>query len=321
MAEAIGSLRAELGLAVARFEKDMGRAVKAVRSGSSRMKRAFGGARAASLKFAKSLFSMRTAAVAAAGTAGLFFLVKRAIDAADAIAKTADVIGISTKALQEYRFAAGLVGSSNEALDKGFKQLSKNIGELRAGTGSLTTLLKRTNPALLETLRAAENNTIAFDAFFEALAKTGSAADRTALAAAALGGRIGKDLVLLVKDGTKGLNEMRKEAQRLGLVLDEEMARQAEIAQDKLSILAQVLSVNLTRALLGLTPLIITVATKLGELAAKAKGIIESFLPASLVGSDELRKRAAVFREEIKKIEVEFRALEPNHPPRPVWRF
>lgn len=66
---------------------------------------------------AKRMFSLRGIIGTLVGGAGLGLLVKKSIDFADNIAKTADVAGITTKALQEYRFAADLAGVSTEQLD------------------------------------------------------------------------------------------------------------------------------------------------------------------------------------------------------------
>ncbi len=61
--------------------------------------------------------------------------LRRAIDFADEIAKTADRIGIATDALQELRFATDLAGVSQANLDSALEAFSKRLGETRAGTG------------------------------------------------------------------------------------------------------------------------------------------------------------------------------------------
>ncbi len=126
------------------------RSVKKIDRAAGRASRGLGtlGDRASSLRRNMRLLGGVVAAVAAAG--GLALLVKRSIDAADSIAKTADAIGISTDALQELRFAADLSGVSVESLDKALKFATKATGELRTRTSSeLTTALKDFDAQLL----------------------------------------------------------------------------------------------------------------------------------------------------------------------------
>ena len=104
------------------------RSIKKIDRASNKASRGLGtlSDRASALRRHMRLLGGVVAGVAAAGSLAL--LVKRSIDAADAIAKTADAIGISTDALQELRFAADLSGVSVESLDKALKFATKAIG-------------------------------------------------------------------------------------------------------------------------------------------------------------------------------------------------
>ena len=80
---------------------------------------------------------LKVGAAAVALGAGLVVATKKALEFADGIAKTADKVGLSTDALQKYRFAADLAGVSNGELDKAFDKLNKSIGEtISDGTGA-----------------------------------------------------------------------------------------------------------------------------------------------------------------------------------------
>ena len=189
-----------------------------------------------------------TAAVGAAG--GLAFLVKRSIDAADSIAKTADAIGISTDALQELRFAADLSGVSVESLDKALKFATKAIGELRTRTSSeLTTALKDFDAQLLRNIRSAGSVEEAINLVFRRMGEMEDATKKAALAKSVFG-RAGIDLVNIVRGEAGALEEMRQHARDLGIVLDEELLRNAEKTKDQLTVLGTVLSANLNKAVL-----------------------------------------------------------------------
>ena len=59
-----------------------------------------------------------------AGAAGLGVIVKKNLEFADAIGKTADRIGIATDALQKYRYIAERSGVETSSLDKGLEALA-----------------------------------------------------------------------------------------------------------------------------------------------------------------------------------------------------
>jgi len=203
------------------------------------------------------------AVVAMAGAAGFALLSNRAIKAGDAIAKTSDRIGISTDTLQEYRHAADLAGVSTEQLDSGFEAFTKRLGEARAGTGTMTTLIQKMDAEFLKTIVAAKSSDDALGLMLAKIGSLSNQADKAALSAAAFGRSAGVGMTLLVKDGTAALEGMRKEARDLGLVIEEHLLRQAEETTDKLSIMASVIDAQTNTALLALAPLIADIAVNM----------------------------------------------------------
>ena len=212
----------------------------------------------------KSVFSLKGALVGAFGVAGVVSIArfgKAAIEAADKIAKTADAVGITTDALQEYRHAAELSGVETAKMDKAIMDFGKRMGEMRADTGALTTFLKKHDTALLSTLKNTDNVTDGLKILFNALAKVKSQVDKDALAFAAFG-RSGTAMTVMVKNGTEGLQRMREEARRLGLIISEDMLRGAEAANDQLTRMQKIIGVQLTNAILKLSPQIVALSQK-----------------------------------------------------------
>ncbi len=195
---------------------------------------------------ARRFLAFQAALAAVAGAAGLTLLVKRSIDAADAIAKTADKIGISTDALQEYRFAADLAGVSQGQLDQGLAAFTKRLGELRQGTGALYTRLKDMDSAFMSNVASAKSVSEALDLIFRKARGMKDAADRAALMATAFGRTAGIDMTNMID----GVDEAIQKARELGLVIREDLLRNAEDTKDKLSILGKVLSTKLATAIL-----------------------------------------------------------------------
>lgn len=214
--------------------------------------------------FTKSVFSMRGALVAVAGAGAMGVFVKKSLEAADAIGKAADVIGISTDALQEYRHAARIAGVSTELMDNSFKAFSKRVGEARNETGALVTFLKKFDEQLLKNIQSSGSTEEALNLFMDRMGKTANQTDRAALAAAAFS-RSGLVLTNMVKDGAAGLEKMRREARDLGIVMDEQLIRQSEKANDEIEKLTRVLKVQFMSAAVGLAPEIAKIAKSMTD--------------------------------------------------------
>ncbi len=198
-------------------------------------------------------------------SAGVFAkMAKDAANTADEIRKMSSRVGITTDALQEMRFAFGLAGVEGDVLTKGLLNFSKALGEARAGTGALTTFLRKSDEALLGQLTSARNTTHALDIFFKALGRTKNQSDKMALSSAALG-RAGKLITTAFENGADAFEKAREEAHRLGLIIDKELLENAEAMNDQLSIVSQVISVQLTKAFLELAPSIQSAAKALTD--------------------------------------------------------
>jgi hypothetical protein len=256
----IGTISADLTANSASFTKNINKAEKSLKSSSTKMNRFLGNVnrgfartKGAVSGLAGSLLNLPAGVGVAAGAAGLGLLIKSSIEAADAIAKTSDSIGISTSKLQEYRFAASQSGVSTEAFDKAMQGFAKRVGEAQAGTGSLITVLKKVDPSLLANIQNAKSTDEAYRLMTEAIANTEDATLKAALANAAFG-RTGVEMVNLMNQGVAGLDSFSAKARELGLVIDESLLRNSEKANDQLDILSRVLSTKVTAAVVELAP-------------------------------------------------------------------
>jgi hypothetical protein len=151
----IGQIRVDLSANSASFSRDMKKASAAVRSNSAKINKSLGTMERGFLKvqrsasnMAKGMFSLRTALGVVAGTGGLGLLVKNSIEAADSIGKTADKLGITTSALQEYRFAASQSGVETKTLDMALQRFTRRVGEAAQEKGELKDTLKQYNIAV-----------------------------------------------------------------------------------------------------------------------------------------------------------------------------
>lgn len=152
--------------------------------------------------------------VAAVGAAaGLARLVSQTAKANDELAKSSRRAGITAQTYAELRHAFGLAGVESAQFDKAIVKFTRSLGEARAGIGPLTTLLKKTSPALLAQLKATKSNEEALNLFILAMGALEDPSKRAALAAAGFG-RAGQQMTLILEKGVEGLREARREFRR-----------------------------------------------------------------------------------------------------------
>jgi len=239
--------------------KDLtGKAFKNVQGRVGRLRKSFAGLTSAT--------GYLKAAFAGLAAAGIGHIIKSSLDAADAIGKTADVIGITTDALQEYRHVANLSGVDTGLMEGSLSAFAKRVGEARQKTGALTTFLKKFDEQLLDNIKNSKSTDDALKLVFDRMGRTATATDRAALASAAFS-RAGVKMVNFVKDGADGLARMRQEARDLGLVMNQDLIRASEKANDELEKLGKLLKIELTTAIVQFAP----------EIKNLAEGMINAF--------------------------------------------
>lgn len=241
------------------------------------------------------IFSFQGAIATLAGTGGIGLLLKSSLDTADAIGKTADRIGISTGALQEYRYAAGLSGVETSKLDGGIQKFTKNLGEAKQETGTLVTFLKKYDEQLLKNIQNSKSTDDALDLIFNAMGRTEDAAGRAALANAAFG-KSGIDMTVMVKSGAAGLAAMRQEAIDLGIVLEDDLIRNSEAANDSIARVSQVIKTNFQKTVLTLAPDITKIATGMTDWVKANKDLVAQDLAVTI---DGISASASVLKETI----------------------
>lgn len=163
----------------------------------------------------------------AASVAGLGKIVTDFATGADETSKFARQVGLSAESLQELQYAADRQGVSQQLFNSSMVAFSKRVGELRAGTGGLHTMLQKVNPAFAEQLKNAESTEEAFGMMMTAINKLEDPQKRAALAAAAFS-RSGVAMTRMAEAGAEGIAALREDARRLGLVIDNETAAAAE---------------------------------------------------------------------------------------------
>ncbi|GHV16137.1 hypothetical protein FACS189493_1430 [Spirochaetia bacterium] len=147
-------------------------------------------------------------------------------NAADAIGKQAQTLGVGVESLQRFQYAASMSNVSNETLSKSFAALNKNMG-----SGGLISSMDKLDAGLSEQLRTAKSTEQAFMIITDAVAGYDDVAHRTAVLNTALG-KSAADMVPLLADGAEGLRAMMELAPN---VLSNRTIAQATVFGDTLT--------------------------------------------------------------------------------------
>lgn len=216
--------------------------------------------------------SMKTAVAgyfAAIGIDTLTRLVKSGLEYASSLGEQAQQLGVTTKALQEYRFAATQAGIEQGEMDQALSQLTRRMGDAAEGAKAPKKAFER----LGVSIRDAKGNLIdagdAIPLIAEGLEKIESPAERAAILVD-LFGKAGQKLEPLLKGGSKSVNELRDAAQRLGVVLSEDQIKKADDAADTLGKLKTVLEAKIAGVVADNADAVLDLADALSTLASKA---------------------------------------------------
>lgn len=274
----IGNLIAELSVNDKKFNRDLKGASKNVNSFAAKSNRYLAKVQQKWSGITNQIFSFRGALAGAASAAAMGYFIKRSLDMGDTIAKTADRIGISTDALQELRYAAEINGVEFDQMDKAVTVFTKRLGELRQGTGALHTYLTKLDADFEQQVIQAGSTEEAFDLIIKRMKEMESQSDRAALGAAAFSRTTGVAMTKMVDS----VDELRERARSLGIVIDEDLLRGAEAANDAITDLSYVLKANLNRTILELAPTITDVASRMTEWVAANDDILKQKIPEYL---------------------------------------
>ncbi len=280
------------------------RSIKKIDRASDKASRGLGtlSERASSLRRSMRLLGGVVAGAGAAG--GLVLLVKRSLDTADAIAKIADKAGVATDFLQELRYAGSQTGVAARDIDDAFTRLNRRLGLfVTSGGGPAAVGFKELGIEARDAGGAVRSTESVFAEIVAKLEKYENTAQKAAVASAFFGEDAGPRLVNLLSRGSAGIDEFSRKARDLGLVLDEELLRDAERANDELSTLGTVLSTNVTRAVVEHADAIAELAGQFTEALPTLIGWVSSF--GQWIGLIEQTRtgRLAEIREEIAEID------------------
>ncbi|MFX4223530.1 MAG: phage tail tape measure protein [Thalassobaculum sp.] len=227
---------------------------------------------------------------------------RQTVQAADALAKTADKLGVTIEALQEFRFAAERSGVEANTLDMAMQRFVRRLGEAQAGTGELLPVIKQYGIALRDANGQARSAEEVLTDYANAVAGAGSQQEKLRLAFKAFDSE-GAALVNLLRRGATGIEELREQAREAGVVLGGELARQAEILNDRMAVLDKRMEVAATRVLLSLEPALSSGVGLFDRFSLGLARLIDQFAEVNELGLGPLEAQAEGLRTKIQLLE------------------
>lgn len=207
--------------------------------------------------------------VAAIGVDAVIQAAQKGLEYASSLGEVAQQLGVSTDALQEYRYAATQAGLSQEEMDQALTQLTRRIGEAAGGTKTQAEAFTK----LGVSVKDAEGNILdageAIPKIADALKGVESPAERAAILMD-LFGKSGQKLEPLLSGGSAAVNELRDAAHSLGIVLSEEQIQRADDTAHKLAKVSLVLSTRIAGVVSDNADSIVALANSLAFLVDKA---------------------------------------------------
>jgi hypothetical protein len=241
-------------------------------------KKAFSGVTRSIKAVTRAVFSMKAALAGVIGAAGFGLLVRNSLLATDALSKTANKLGVTTRELSSLRYAAELSGISINTTDMAVQRFTRRLAEAAQGSGEA-------KGALLELgLNAKDLKELNLDqqmvALSDAFGKVSNSSDRVRLAFKLFDSE-GVSFVNLLNQGTESLREMFNEAGRLGAVMSADAAAGVERANDAFARLQTLFGGIINQTVAALAPALETLATVikdsvLGQVEA-LNGSVEAF--------------------------------------------
>jgi hypothetical protein len=272
---AVGTLSVDLVAMTASFNSQISKAAANLNANAAKMKGSLAGIEAGLARAgnaAKGFGAVLAGSVVVA--AG-----KRALDYASSLGEVSQQLGVTSKDLQIYRYAATQVGVSQDEMDRGLAKLTQSIGKASLGAKSQSDAFA----ALGLSVRDANGNVKTAGQVIPeiagALEKVSNPAQRAAVEVE-LFGKAGQKLDTLLAGGKGQIDELAGAAKRLGLVLSDEQIQKADVTADKLSAMKTVLEARIAGAVAENATSILTLANNLLKLA----GVLESH-PVLLSGA------------------------------------
>ncbi|GIC79508.1 hypothetical protein [Moritella sp. F3] len=163
---------------------------------------------------------------------GLFSQMNSAAAEMDKLSKAANNLNMPVEELQAMQSQAEHAGVSSDTMSAAMVRFTKRLGVLQTtGKGAMGSFLQKGKNPLYRELKGAKDTQQAYDSVLESFSKLKTNQEQMAFADAAFG-QDGRKMLIMLRDGTKGLTLARKEFNETGGGVTSEDAAKAEAYND-----------------------------------------------------------------------------------------
>jgi hypothetical protein len=287
--ELLRSNLAKAERAVGDFERDTNRKLSKVDGHFSKLGGGVGKIKASLAGFTTGAFGGFLASLSVGAVTSA---IRNSLEFAGSLGEVAQSLGVSTKFLQEFRYAATQNGATLEQADNALGKFSVTLG--KAFSSGQSAAIKQLGLNLDELKRASDSERYA--AVAAAIAKIPDPAQR-ASAAVAIFGKGATAIIPTLEAGAEGFRKQAKEAREFGLVLSDKQIQDADKTADKIDRLTSALGTRFAGVVADNADQIGNFAESIANLVDKIIGFekyyprfaaaIKSFSPISggLIGS------------------------------------
>ena len=202
--------------------------------------------------------SLKTSAVAvgvalAGAAVAAAAMMKASIDNADAASKSAQSAGISVEQYTRLAYAMELSVQGSGALDGSMKFLNKSMFDASTGSKTAQDAFTRLGVSYANADGTLRDSTAVMLDVSDRFATMADGAEKSALSMDIFG-KSGADLVPFLNQGSDAINEMTSQADRLGVTLNGDTARAAELFNDNITVMQGAVKGLVNEVMAGLLP-------------------------------------------------------------------
>jgi hypothetical protein len=157
-----------------------------------------------------------------------------ALDTADQLNKLSQSTGIATEELSAYKYASELAGVSLEDTARSVKILSEHMVEAAGGSQDAQKVFELLGITVKDQTGHLQSADAVLKEVADRFSRMPDGVTKAALAVELFGKR-GTAMIPLLNQGAEGLDKMRGEAERLGLIVSGDTAKAAEALNDNLN--------------------------------------------------------------------------------------
>ena len=208
--------------------------------------------------------------------------VQSGLDFAGSLGEQAQALGVSTKLLQEFRYAVEQNGGTFEDADNALGKFSITLGKAFDGGKQATAAFAKLGIDIKQLQAASDSER--FEMVADAIARIKDPAQQ-ASAAVAIFGKGARAIIPTLQAGADGFRRQAEEARQLGLILSDSAIQNADKVADKIQALNRALEAKIASAVAENAEAIGNLTNKLVELSTTGVDALNRFVNARRIAN------------------------------------